>query len=176
MRLRSALKELNNDELVYIGSKSAFFFVGHPQDFLEQADEISNMWHMKFLHFEQNAQKALENHQFIKPRVGKNVIRKIYNVSTRKNEDIVVPYKDLMKEWDKRYESLQKTYNNIQKTVENFKPFLDRTIKYQYKRIDESGTVIIIRGSEVGQCWTHKDYLTKGNIITIDSDESESED
>lgn len=175
MRLRSALKELNNDELVYIGSKSAFFFVGHPQEFLEQADEISNAWHMKFLHFEQNAQKALENHQFIKPRNGKNAIRKIYNVSTRKNEDIVVSYKDLMKEWERRYKSLQKTYDNVKHTVENFKPFLDRTVKDQYRRIDESGTIIIIRGQEVGQCWTHKDYLTKGKQITIDSSEDEEE-
>lgn len=175
MRLKSALEKLNNDELVYIGSKSAFFFVGHPQEFLEQAEEISNLWYEKLLHSEHNAQRNLENHSFIKPKEGKDGIKNIYNVSKRKHENVVIPYADLIREWNRKHKALQNSLDNLHTAIENFKPFLDRVVKEETRRIDESGTIIIIRGQEVGQCWTHKDYLTKGKQITIDSSEDEEE-
>lgn len=175
MRLKSALEKLNNDELVYIGSKSAFFFVGHPQEFIEQAEEISNLWYSKFLQSEHNAQRNLENHSFVKPKEGKDITKNIYNVSKRKHEDIVIPYKDRIREWNRKHKALQRSLDNLHTSIENFKPFLDRVVKEEYRRIDEKGTIIIIRGQEVGQCWTHNDYLTKGKQITIETEEESEE-
>lgn len=164
MRLKSALEKLNKDELVYIGSKSAFFFIGYPQDFINQCDEISTMWFKKYERAKNNAYKALTAHETAKPPVGANGFKQIYNVSKRMKENISVPYEVLLDQWSKRHKSLQTTYNTTCASLEKFKPFMERVVKEEYKRIDNTGTVIVIRGNESGMFWTYNEYLKKHNM------------
>ena len=172
MRLQSALNELNNEELVYIGSKSAFFFIGHPQEFIEQAEDISAMWIRKCEKAKDKAYNNLIAHEEVKPKVGVNGVKQIYNVTTRKKENVPVPYEELYKKWQQREASLKKTLENAEMAFEKFKPFLERVVKDSYKRIDGTGTVVIIRGSEVGNFWTYQEYLKK-HIMTLEELEAE---
>ena len=173
MRLKSALKELNQDELVYIGSKSAFFFVGYPQDFINKADDISALWLKKYEKAKNNAYKALITHEEQKPPVGVDGFKQIYNVSKRRKENIPVSYEVLLDQWNKKHKSLQTTYETTCVSLEKFKPFIERTVKEEYRRIDNTGTVIIIRGNEAGAFWTYNEYLKKQNMSLEELEEEE---
>ena len=41
MKLVDRVKQLNKDELIYIGSKSAYFFIGYPDEFLQREKELT---------------------------------------------------------------------------------------------------------------------------------------
>lgn len=173
MRLKSALNELNNDELVYIGSKSAFFYIGHPQEFIEESDNISVLWLKKYEKSKNNAYKALITHEAQKPPVGVDGFKQIYNVSKRRKENVPVSYETLLDQWNKRHKSLQNTYASTCTALEKFKPFMERVVKEQYRRIDNTGTVIILRGNESGAFWTYNEYLKKHNMSLEELEEEE---
>ena len=102
MKLIDEVKKLNQDELVYIGAKSAFIFVGTPKEFLKYHEELTMIWYKKLQQYKRNAENNIKNHEKVKPEEGKSVTQRIQNIRTRKIEDVIIPYETLIKQWNKK--------------------------------------------------------------------------
>lgn len=164
MILETKLEQLNNDELIYIGSKSAFFFIGTVKEFKERYYSIQMQWKNKFQAAVQSAENKVNAHMEKKPIEGLDKVDHVRNYFTGKLETIVTPYEKLKKDWDVHYINLNRSYETSKKNLEKFKPFMKRTVIESYHRIDpQDGTVIIIKGREVGNYWflsdTKKTYI-----------------
>lgn len=163
MKLIDKVKELNQDELVYIGSKSAFIFIGTPTEFLEQHEELSLRIFKRFKVFKKNTENAIKYHEKSKPNPNTVVKQKIQDIKTRRIKEVDVPYDSLLKKWEERRDNLIKTYNATENNIGRFVPLERRIVKEQYPRIDNpNSTVLIITGNEVGISWTKKDYDERG--------------
>jgi len=174
MKLMDAVKQLNNDELIYIGSKSAFVFIGTPEEFINTHEELSMKWYERLLRYQKNAENAIANHEKSKPKDGESVTKKIQNIRTRKIEDVVISYDTLIKQWDKKRLSLIKTYSTSSKMVEKFVPFDKRTVKEKYPRISNPlSTVFIVTGNEAGNCWTKQEYDKRKLTDNIDEEDND---
>ena len=166
MNLLEAVKKLNNDELVYIGSRSAFFFIGYPDEFISRCDAISREVFSELEDRKTNATNKLRWHMNAKPEEGKDKVIKTPNPFGKDKEE-VIPYETLKKSWDKRKEVLDNTLAQVNKSIERYVPLRDRKIKEQYRRIEdakrpqEKGTIIIIHGYEVGRLWFYDDRFKK---------------
>ena len=177
MKLVDRVKQLNKDELIYIGSKSAYFFIGYPDEFLQREKELTKEWFNKFSDAYDRASRALEIHEEKKPKEGETQKQRVQNLRTRQIEDRVISYEELYNNWLSRKKSLEKTLKSTSKYMDRFKPFSQRTIKEEYKRIqlgENSGNVIIIKGYEVGNYWLASD-LKKKTIVIEDEEEYEEE-
>lgn len=172
MKLIDRIRELNKDELVYIGSKSAYFFIGYPDDFLKNEKKLTREWFNKFSDAYSRAERAIELHNMNKPEVGKDKVNKVQNLRTRQIEEVVIPYETLLKNWETRDKALQQTLKSASKAMDRFKSFPERNIIEEYHRIDPNdGTVLIVKGYEVGNFWFYKDTFKKN--VVIDNEESE---
>ena len=158
MNLNDRLQEFNNDELVYIGSRSAFFFIGTSKEFYEQEYRLNRKWKQKYVDSLRNAETKLTMHIEKKPEEGKDLIQTYKDLFTHKTTTIVTPYDKLLKDWEKRKAELERQKEKASKSIDKFKSFRDRKVIESYHRIDPNdGTVIIIKGNEVGGYWVLSD-------------------
>lgn len=172
MKLINRVQELNKDELVYIGSKSAYFFIGYPKDFIENESELSKQWLQRFTNSYAKVLEKFDTHQDMKPKIGKSAIQKIVNIKTHKTEEVEIPYDKLNDVWTKKNNDLMKSIQSLQKTISKFVPIGDRNVKEEYRRMDNTGTVLIVSGKEVGSMWFYSDNH-KTTIYEYDEDEEE---
>ena len=158
MKLKKKLEELNQDEIVCIGSRSAFFFIGYPKDFLEHEEEFTEHWRNSFVRNLESANNAYENCMNNPPKPETEVKRRERDENLNRMVDMLVPHEVLMKEWEDKCNQLLESKNTAQKKLDKFTPFIARDIKECYSKIDNDGTVIIVRGNEVAPFWFKKEF------------------
>ena len=148
---------MNNDELVYIGSRSAFFFIGYPDEFINRVDGINQEIFNDLSRKHRNATNAIKNHEDTKPEEGQDKVVRNVNTFTKKVEEQVIPYSILISAWKKRKDHLEKNLSVLNKAVEKYVPIKDRKVKETYRRIpdakksQEIGTIVIVQGYEIGR-------------------------
>ena len=175
MTLRQKLEQLNNDELIYIGSKSAFFFIGTVSEFKEKCNELQAAWENKFQANFDSSERRIKLHLEKKPKEGTEVKKVFKNFATGKHEGTSVPYEQLLAQWQRHLDGLEKYRVLSIKQLERFKPFMGRKVIESYHRIDpDDGVCIIIKGFEVGSYWFYED--TKKKHIEDDEDDEQDYD
>ncbi len=162
MTLEKKLGQLNNDELIYIGSKSAFFFIGSVDEFRDRHYSVQMEWKKKLQANLESANNKIEIHMKKKPEEGKDEVKEFKNFLTGKMEEVRTSYEELYKDWEAHLNNLIKYREACKNHLAKFKPFMKRQVKESYHRIDpDDGTVIIIRGGEVGNYWFLSDVKKK---------------
>ena len=158
MKLLERVKQLNKNELVCIGSKSAFFFIGYPDEFIKQEQYLTEVWQKKLDCYLKVSMRAVENHEKEKPDQNKVVYQKKQDIFTGKIYNKQIDYDKLLKDWQKRHESLKKTVKFNQKACSSFKPFADRKVLEEYRSCHNKDNIIICSGQESGNYWLHSEY------------------
>ena len=166
MKLLERVQQLNKNELVCIGSKSAFFFIGYPDDFLKQEEYLSNIWEKKLQSYLKVSIKNVEHHLKDKPNPDSVSFRKMQDIYTGKLYNKQIDYEELLADWDKKHKSLEKTVAYNQKSCDKFKRFAERKVLEEYKSCNGRDNIIICSGNESGTYWLYKEYKKyKGNVL-----------
>lgn len=144
--LDEAVREMDDNEIIHIGSASGFVYIGTKQQYDQMIDSISDRYH----NFFKDAKKRY----------------------TRK----IKKYSEKLKALDEESETYEKEYRMITECVQRykrylkqvcgvidrFKPMRERMVKEIYKRISKDGIVITIQGDETGKYWS-KDEWDRGH-------------
>ena len=143
---------IDDNEVIYLGAKTNFFFIGTKAELMRDLDDIETWCHDYTLNEAVNAERSWE--------------KSIMSGLPQKDR-----YGDNKKAWHEAaftaINSLgiaQKRLIDSKRAVKEYTPFVRRTIISTYKKdpaSGEEGTAIIIFGSEVGDYWTYKEYKNK---------------
>lgn len=172
MTLEEKLEQLNNDELIYIGSKSAFFFIGTVKDFKDNHKKLQSDWKKKFDNNLVASERRIKFHMAKKPAIDQKVVKMFRDLATGKIEEAVTPYDKLYEDWKSHLDGLERYRTISQKQVDKFKPFMKRKVVESYHRLDrEDGVVIIIKGYESGAFWMLGDTKKKPSEVIVDSED-----
>lgn len=177
MKLADKVKVLNPNELVYIGSNSAFFFIGKPQEFLAEVENLNDEWTDKFLKSLKNAENALKLHITQKPKEdAEPVVNKVWvdGCSVMKT----LEYGDQFEKWERKKAHLKSTIDSRMEILDNFTDFSTREVIRCYRNMDNTATIVIVDGDETARFWFYEEYLRykNGEKITIDSELSDEDD
>ena len=156
---KSALKDLKDDDIFCLGSKTNFFFIGTKSDWERDKPEIEQ-WCSEFTRADlDNAIEAWERRIFCG-------LPKLENFSTREK-------------WAKEAFDCVQTLNNLQKrlincrrAVNGYKPVERRMVVEEYDRELDGAHVILLSGTEVGKYWTREEYISKN----VEPSEEEDDD
>lgn len=122
------LKDVKEDELLAIGSESAFFFFGTKDEVIANCQKIDSV-----------------NHKELKERYDK--CKK--TVATRK--------KDLEKAKEKLQTAIISMERN-RNALEAFRPLLDREVEEVNESITDGGLRIKLEGAERGNYWSKEEW------------------
>lgn len=122
------LKDVKDDELLAIGSKSAFFFFGTKEEVIENCTKID-----------------IANHKELEARYNKGK----KTVATRK--------KDLEKAIEKLQTAII-SMERARNALEAFMPLLDREVEEVNESIADGGLRIKLEGTERGNYWSKEEW------------------
>jgi len=159
MRLIDKVEKLNEEELIYIGSKSAFFFIGYPKDFIALNDKLNDSWKARFKHSVEVADKKTDWVYRGKPKEGTTEQRKAHNFETGKPFIREVTYEELLGEWEERFKAQSKYAEEARQKFDTFKQFEEREIVDCYRTLDNKGTILIVTGEEASNFWFYSEWL-----------------
>lgn len=158
MKLKTQLLQLNSEEDVCIGSRSAFFFIGKPQVFLDNEHIFNDKWYKTFVNSVRTATIAYNNLLASPPDKEAKVTRKEHDFKTGKTMEVVVPFEDVVKDYNDKLNQLQDNIKSSNKRIEKFKPLSERTVRECYRSIDNDKTIILVKGDEMANFWLKKEF------------------
>lgn len=175
MLLLDKLKTLDKNEDVYIGSKSAFFYMDKPDLFENMIDELDGKFKYNFAKSIKSAEYKIEMHKPLKPTKGARENRIVYENGKRVLKQLT--YKDLLELWQERLNKLQSNLKRAKRNYDEYKDLKDRKVIDCYKSINGDATIVIVEGREASRFWFKSEYerFKKGEVILIDSDEEEED-
>lgn len=141
MALSDVIDKLPDDEVIYIGSDTGFFFAGSKTEYYRDIDQISQ-------DYLQTAHKKLKEH-----------LKRIKKL----NEDLRKPVVDFAQTktiQGKIRTAVEKAQYN-EKYISEFEPIPDRNVLEIYKRLQGDGICIIVAGDENGKYWSAEEYRDK---------------
>lgn len=174
MKLKTKIKDLDKKELVYIGSKSGFIFIGYPEDFEKEVDELNTKHLKNFKTTLYNVGSRYNTLYNNKPNEGKHEIIKVW--SNGRCVEKEVDYAFLIKRWKDKLNQLEETKSRYEEMVDTFRDFRERDVLDCYRNIDNNGTILIVSGNECGRFWFYSDVLKSKKGIKIESDIEEDEE
>lgn len=144
--LNTVMSKMNEEQTVFIGAASGYLFIGTMKEF--RAD---------FPAIEAEADEALRN-------------------TTKKINELIEEINAAISEENEHLDGVK--LNDIQRNLTEVKKTLrEREVLEVYEKIldgNESGTAVIIRGSERGKYWFKKEYEEK-RVVLDEDDEDEDE-
>lgn len=181
MKLKEQIAKLNPEELVYIGSRSAFFFIGTPKEFMLECDKLSNMWLKSFNTTLSRSKTAIANFEKSVPDASAIVKKKMTDTQLHRTIEVEVSYAERLKYWADKLITLRENMAHVQEIVDTFTPFTERDVKEIYKNIDRDASIIIVDGYETARFWFKHEYdefkqRSKKSVSYADLIEEEEEE
>ncbi len=155
MKLKTYLRKMDPNKIVYIGSGNAFIFIGKPEEFLKDANKFDR----QLIDYNDDQLKRL-----------KSGLKKCIETPP------ISRSKQARAKWKTNCQKLEKTIAKRENIALNYIQLLERTIidVYSHPDTDYEGTMIIIEGNEGGRFWTKAEYdLSVKGIMPKESDEEE---
>ena len=139
--LTQVLLEMDEETVVYIGSKSSFFDI-------ETAGRLRGKEYMRDLSnaLEKEAKEQVDSARREFDRALRNP-PKWLGGEDEKKEKSIAEYIDLISRWPQKLQSLQKRVATTEMQIRK------RRVKDIYPRIDGTGICVIVEGSECGSYW-----------------------
>ena len=140
---------------LYIGSKSAFFFIG-TLDEIDMLRPICKSYYQKFKKCYEVATGDVKKYNDEIDELTNQILEKKHNKEdyAEEDEDYGIALKNLHQAEDRVI--------FYEKALATFLPFEDRDVVYIYKKdtmADEIGLAIKIKGFEEGKYWTYGEWL-----------------
>lgn len=183
MKLFEQLQILNQEEDVFISSKSAFFFIGTPIEFESMSPELDMQWYKTFYDRITNAENKCNNHFKNKPSENmKPVTKKVYEDGRQVERTLDYDY--FIKLWESKYSEYEKQVEHAKELFYQFKSFRNREVLEVYRNIDNNATIIIVEGSESARFWFKSEWqrfkdtgkLSAFDDYADDDEEDENDD
>ena len=159
MILKEQLKVLDKNELIYISSKSAYFFIGTIDEFFECSKKLDDVWQDRFEKVYNSQKRKLELLQERKPKQGKEVQKKVYDCESGKSRMEKVSYESQIKFWTEEVENQTIVLNEAYKRFTTYEPFLNRKVIEVYRNIANDSNIIRVTGYESGGFWLLSEAL-----------------
>ena len=134
--LDEAVKEMNDDVIIHIGSESGFVFIGTKQEYGQMIDRISDQYHESFTEVKNRYTRKIKKYSDKLRDLEKS---EYYEKELRMITESLRAYKRYLKQ--------------ICNVLNRFKPMRERMVKEIYKRISKDGIVITIQGDETRKYW-----------------------
>ncbi len=168
MTLEKAVKQFKDDTL-YIGSKSAFFFIGTNKEFEKEVKELSKYWKEKHKDTLANSKYVLQLHMKNKPKPGDKQYKKLTDFTHGGTYTKVIEYEELLKIWEAKKLALEKTIERNKNILKTFTSFDKRELLHCYRRIDGDGLVLVVEGYEIAKFWfkSEWDRYKRGDKVII---------
>lgn len=150
MQLKNAIEAMDDDTVIFVGSKTGFVFIGTKEEWKRDKDKI-NAWCETFTRNE--VEMATE--------------------SWEKTIFCGLPKRDEYTNYDRwakdSFEAIVKLGNAQKRLIEarralkKYKELENRLVAEEYDRTvpDDYGHVFIVKGTEIGKYWLRKEYITK---------------
>lgn len=135
MTLADALREIQDDEIVHIGSGTGFLFVGDKDTFEEDEEKISK----------ECRERAIK-------------MMALYMDNIRKATCDIGQKRIKLEELKNRADAIQKLCDKVGEMMGNLIPLPERTVREVYPRIEGDGVIVLISGTENGRYWEKKEY------------------
>lgn len=133
--------EKNPDGLLFIGAASAFFFIGTPAEWFEQADDVSKMYRAKL-------ERTLATNELKYSEAKKTFEAVLKNTS---DIDVIIT----------EAEPAVRAKNNRDRAkmvLYACPPFGKREVTESYSKKAERGLAVIVEGRETGLYWTKDEW------------------
>lgn len=147
--LDEVVSMFDDGDILHIGSKVAFFFVGTKAEYESDIDGISKSYEEQL----QTRLKTAEDEI-------SSTAEKLKNLKIGDDEK-TIEYAERVQNIAKRYKYLFSYIPKVKKDIKEFTPLRTRKLKERYKRINE-GYAIIVDGKESGKYWDLSEYKSKG--------------
>lgn len=180
MKLFEQLKLLNQEEDVFISSKSAFFFIGTPDEFEKMAPELDMQWYKTYFERITGAETKRNNHLKLKPSENmKPVVKKFYE--NGESVEKILDYTYFLESWQSKLSDCEKQIEHAKDLFYKFKPFRNREVIEVYRNIDNNATIVHVEGEETARFWFKSEWerFRKTGKVVIDDDdfiETDSDD
>lgn len=151
MQLKKAIERMDDKTIIFIGSKTNFFFIGTKSEWYRDQEAIEN-WCSRFTKNE--AVLARESWE-----------KTIYTgLPARSNFATYDSWADAAFVAITTLGNAQKRLINSERSLKEYRPVQERQIVTEYDRTvpdEDPGRIFIINGSEVGLYWTRREYQSK---------------
>lgn len=150
MKLKDKIKELDPNELVCISSKSAYFFIGYPNDFFRQLDSLNKKWKLSYERSIETMEKKVR------------IARDEYNKMSVQNDGT------LDRSLKKANKAVSDAIINLERAKERnerFKPFEERRVTEVYRSLYNDKTIVHVTGDEHGPYWVYSEVLKKKHLF-----------
>lgn len=176
MKLIDKIQSLDDNEDVYIGSKSAFFFIGKPSEFMEELYSIDTQLYDMAVRRVIGSKARLTTHKNSKPKKGMSEVKRVWVDCNKVNK--VFTYDELIVKWEEKLKILENTVKSNIQLVDTYKHLKDREVKESYRNIDNNANIVVVEGEESARFWfkSEWDRYKNGENIFIYEDDEEEED
>ena len=140
--LDEAVKKMDDDEIIHIGSASGFVYIGTKQQYEQMIDSISDRCHKFFKDAKKRYTRKIKNYSEKLKSIDKE--SETYEKESRMITECIQRYKRYLKQ--------------VCGVLERFKPMRERSVKEIYKRISKDGIVITMEGDETGKYWSKDEW------------------
>lgn len=180
MTLSEKLNSLSPDELVFIGSRSAFFFIGTPTDFMKLVPEFNTNWYANFKRTLERSKVAFEKHRTTIPAENTVEYKKVTDHQLHRTISVPMSYQEILNLWTEKLVKLKESVEHSQKIIDSWKPFQDRKVVACYPNIERNATIIVVEGWEVARFWFKHEFdeamSKKTHVFDYSEPEGEDED
>lgn len=159
MTLQQALRQFNSEEVLYIGSKSAYFFIGTMNQLNEEIDKLNLEWE-KYYKDSLESYKHRVDFLLAHPPKPNTIIKKKVWIDGRHIEQ-EYNYEEQLKMYNERLKSDKSSIKTAEIYLKAWKPFEEREVSHVYRTLNKDGLIIIVKGYECGDYWMYSEAERK---------------
>lgn len=155
MTVKQRIKKADDNEIFCIGSQTGFVFIGNKEEFKRDIGGINDECVKTLVSAKNNALRSKTKYM----RDGGRT-----RICDRYGTRVDVSWQKCI---DNLYQGLlraERTYWKLKDYLLNYKPFENRKIKDEYKRVLDGATVLVVDGVECGAYWFDYEYKSKKGV------------
>lgn len=142
-KLDAFIKSMPDDEMLYVGAKTSFIFIGTKDEWEKDKAHLNELHHDKI----ENCLSYSENN------LNDNIVRLSKEYYNNEKEGLFNVIDELT--------YYLKVIRKCTSYLKDWKDIPERTVLDSYPRIQKDGTVIVFDGEETGSYWYKSEYDAK---------------
>lgn len=152
MKLKELLRDIPDDEWIYIGSQSGFVCICRCSEAKKELKEKSKYYFDMYSEQKRMAEVRIENH----PKIMKKYRDILEEACKENNVSDIRKMKAALIKADAEYKYQLRNLERLTGIVSRYKNFIDREVKDTYRRkfVEPLGVVILVEGVENGPYWS----------------------
>lgn len=151
MKLKEFLRNVAEDEWLYIGAASAFVCICQKKDVEKQLEEKGEYYFDFYREKKRLTEVRIENH----PKIMKKYRDMLADAEKKGRKKEIKKAEAAIIKAENKYKSCCRDLPRLTDIVSGYKQFMDRKVKESYRRKHEEpkGMIITVEGPESGPYW-----------------------